>query len=66
MTWAYLALLQLCIRDAPGCSFEELLERHPGLLDQRQGLLARHYDVTALIACPIARASLVLPVRNTT
>jgi hypothetical protein len=64
LTWAYLALLDRCIAQDPGASFDELLRRHPGLLDHRSGLLARHYDVAAITACPVARRHLVLPERS--
>ena len=41
----------------------ELLEARPDLLDHEHGLLARYYDVTAIIASPVARRVFVLPER---
>ena len=64
LTWAWLAVLHAHMRQAPAqTSFDELMRRHPGFLDARGGVLARHYDVDAITASGLARACLVLPDR---
>jgi hypothetical protein len=61
ITWAYLVLLQAAVRRRPGATFAELVAAEPDLLDHRTGALTRHYDLAALVACPIAREVFVLP-----
>lgn len=61
ITWAYLAMIQERMAARSFASSEELLAAHPELLDHRTGALAAHYDVAALLASPLARASFVLP-----
>ena len=61
ITWAYLAMIQERMAVRSFASSEELLAAHPELLDHRTGALAAHYDVAALLASPLARASFVLP-----
>jgi len=63
ITWAYLALVQERMHEHPCETSEELLALCPDLLDHRAGALARHYDVAALIASPVARRIFVLPGR---
>ena len=64
LTWAYLALVAQCMDERPNASSLELLEARPDLLDHENGLLARYYDVRAVIASPIARRVFVLPERT--
>jgi len=63
LTWAYLALVAQCMDDRAFESSFELLEARPDLLDHEHGLLARYYDVPAIIASPVARRVFVLPER---
>lgn len=63
LTWAYLALVAQCMDERAYATSFELLEARPDLLDHRAGLLARYYDVPALIASPVARRVFVLPER---
>jgi hypothetical protein len=63
LTWAYLALVSRCMHERPYASSFELLADRPDLLDHRTGLLARHYDVPAITASPLARQVFVLPER---
>jgi hypothetical protein len=63
LTWAYLALVHARMQDAADESSLAFLARHPDLLDHRAGALARHYDVPAITASPLARRSFVLPER---
>jgi hypothetical protein len=58
---AYLALLAARMHHAPALGFDALVARHPDLLDHRGGALARHYDVAAITADPVAAAVFVLP-----
>ena len=61
LTWAYLALVAQCMDERAYASSGELLEAQPDLLDHKTGLLARYYDVPALLASPVARRVFVLP-----
>ncbi|HEY6036955.1 MAG TPA: hypothetical protein VIV58_21900 [Kofleriaceae bacterium] len=63
LTWAYLALVAQCMDERAYASSSELLEARPELLDHQAGLLARYYDVPAIIASPVARRVFVLPER---
>jgi hypothetical protein len=63
LTWAYLALVAQCMDEHAYASSLELLEARPDLLNHQSGLLARYYDVPALVASPIARRVFVLPER---
>jgi hypothetical protein len=63
LTWAYLALVCQRMQDAADASSFAFLARHPELLDHRGGALARHYDVRAITASPLARRVFVLPER---
>lgn len=58
ITWAYLVLLHGAMRDDE--SFQELLERHPSLLDHKKGMLSQYYSMSELDS-PIARERFVLP-----
>jgi hypothetical protein len=64
ITWAYLAIIAERMRGRAYGSSLELLAEHPDLLDHRNGALARHYDVTELLASAEARAAFVLPRRS--
>ena len=64
ITWAYLALVHERMHRDPCATSLELLARHPDLGVYRGGALARHYDLEALIASPVARAVFVLPVTH--
>ncbi len=63
LTWAYLALVHARMQDAADACSLDLLARCPELLDHRGGALARHYDVAAITASPLARRVFVLPER---
>lgn len=77
LTWAYLAIVHRRMHEAlpdrdgsplrgdppGGAGSLAFLARHPDLLDHLGGALARHYDVAAITACPVARRVLVLPGR---
>jgi hypothetical protein len=63
VTWAYLALINERMRAASCADSAELLRRCPELLDGR-ALLARHYDVDALLRSGHARELFVLPERR--
>ena len=63
LTWAYLALVHERMTEAPADGSQAFLARHVDLLDHRGGALARHYDVAAITASPIARRVFVLPAR---
>ncbi|HEY3803017.1 MAG TPA: hypothetical protein VGL61_10440 [Kofleriaceae bacterium] len=59
LTWAYLVIIGERMHGRAYRSSHELLADHPDLLDRR--LLARHYDLEAIVASPLARAVFVLP-----
>jgi hypothetical protein len=59
LTWAYLAVIAERMHGRGYRSSQELLADHPDLLDRR--VLARHYDLDAIVASPLARAVFVLP-----
>jgi hypothetical protein len=63
LTWAYLVLIHDLMQAASPAfaTSHDLLAAHPDLLDHRTGALARHYDVGALTASPLARRCFVLP-----
>ena len=63
LTWAYLILIQerMAAADPPFPTSLDLLAAHPDLLDHEGGALAKHYDVAAITASPVARRSFVLP-----
>jgi len=63
ITWAYLVIVQARMTATPCATSLELVARHPDLLDHRGGALARHYDVAAITASPLARSTFVLPSR---
>lgn len=63
LTWAYLAIVHRRMHELPCASSFELLARAPDLLDHRTGALARHYDIAAVTASPLARRVFVLPDR---
>jgi hypothetical protein len=63
VTWAYLALINERMRAGPCEDSAELLRRYPELLDGR-ALLARHYDVDALLGSRKARQLFLLPERR--
>jgi hypothetical protein len=59
LTWAHLVIIAERMHGRGYASSAELLRDHPDLLDRE--LLARHYDLAAITASPIARAVFVLP-----
>jgi hypothetical protein len=61
LTWAFLALIHERMYADPCATSQELLARHPDLLD---GALARCYDLAEITASPLARAVFVLPTRG--
>jgi hypothetical protein len=64
LTWAYLAVIHGRMDSDPAVTTSHaLVTRHADLLDHRGGAVARHYDVAAITASPIARRVFVLPVR---
>jgi len=63
LTWAYLVLVHERMQGAADADSRGFLARHPDLLDHRAGALARHYDVAAITASPVARRIFVLPER---
>jgi hypothetical protein len=63
ITWAYLVLVHQRMSARAYASSLELLADNPDLLDHRTGALARHYDVAAITASPVARRVFVLPER---
>lgn len=63
LTWAYLVLVHQRMHGAADAGSLDFLARHPDLLDHRGGALARHYDVAAITASPVARRIFVLPER---
>lgn len=63
LTWAYLALIHQRMDAGADPDSLAFLARNPDLLDHRGGALARHYDVAAITASPIARRVFVLPER---
>jgi len=63
VTWAYLALINERMRASSVASSAELLARFPELLDG-SALLARHYDVDALLRSSQARDVFILPERG--
>ena len=64
LTWAYLAVIARRMAEDPAATTSRaLVARHPDLLDHRGGAVARHYDVAAITASPLARAVFVLPER---
>jgi hypothetical protein len=64
LTWAYLAVVARRMAEDPAAATSHaLVARHADLVDHRGGALARHYDVAAITASPLARAIFVLPER---
>jgi hypothetical protein len=61
LTWAYLVVIDDLMRANAYGTSHALLAAHPELLDHHNGALARHYDVAAVTASPIARRGFVLP-----
>jgi len=59
LTWAYLVVIAERMHGRGYRSSAELFADHPDLLER--DLLARYYDVPALLASPLARAVFVLP-----
>ncbi len=64
LTWAYLALCQERMEGHEDADSQAFLARCPDLVDHHGGALARHYDVPALLASPLARRVFVLPGRE--
>jgi hypothetical protein len=64
LTWAYLAVIAERMHGQAYASSSELIASQPDLLDHRGGAIARHYDVAAITASPLARAVFVLPTRR--
>jgi hypothetical protein len=63
VTWAYLALINERMRASAVASSAQLLARFPELLEGG-ALLARYYDVDALLRSPAARDVFILPERK--
>ena len=64
LTWAYLAVIARRMADDPSAASSlDFVARHADLLDHRSGAIARHYDIAAITASPLARAVFVLPER---
>lgn len=63
LTWAYLVLIAGHLADARYPDSLAFIAAHPALLDHHNGALARHYDVAAITASPLARRVFVLPER---
>lgn len=62
LTWAYLAVVaQRMACDPAATTSQQLIARHPDLVDHLGGAVARYYDVAAITASPLARAVFVLP-----
>ncbi len=59
LTWAYVVLLRDAMDQSPGLGFDELLARHPTLLD-RHALVAPYYD-RGILDSEQARLCFVLP-----
>ena len=64
LTWAYLAVIAERMHGQAYANSLDLLAAHPDLLDHQHGAIARHYDVPAITASPLARAVFVLPGRR--
>ena len=62
LTWAYLAVVNQRMSEGATASSQELIARHPDLLDP-VAALAPYYDVAATLASPLARRVFVLPGR---
>lgn len=63
ITWAYLVLVREAMQGCDAADSEAFLAQHPALLDHQGGALARRYDLSALLADPLARSVFVLPRR---
>jgi hypothetical protein len=64
LTWAYLAIIARRMLEGPAAATSHaFVARHPDLVDHRGGAVARHYDIAAITASPLARAVFVLPER---
>lgn len=62
LTWAYLVVVaQRMACDPAATTSQQLVARHPDLVDHRGGAMARYYDLAAITASPLARAMFVLP-----
>ncbi|HEY5951285.1 MAG TPA: hypothetical protein VIV40_37590 [Kofleriaceae bacterium] len=63
LTWAYLIMIQqrMAAADPAFATSFDLIAAHPDLLDHHGGALAKHYDVAAITASPLARSCFVLP-----
>jgi hypothetical protein len=59
LTWAYVVLLRDAMEQSPGLGFDELLVRHPTLLD-RHALVAPYYE-RGILDSEQARLCFVLP-----
>ena len=64
LTWAYLALINERAHGASFASSADFLRRHPELLDQKQGLLSRYYDVGSVARSGRAKQVFLLPRRD--
>jgi hypothetical protein len=63
MTWGYVVLLGEAMDRSPSVGFDELLDRHPALLDRPAAALAPHDD-RAQLDSEEARRRFVLPRRG--
>jgi len=61
LTWAYLALINERAHGSTWPTSAEFLRRHPELLDQKDGLLSRYYDVGSVARSARARQVFLLP-----
>ena len=61
LTWAYLALVNERAHGSSFATSAAFLGRHPELLDQKEGLLSRYYDVGSVARSVRARQVFLLP-----
>ncbi len=64
LTWAYLAIINERAHGSSFASSAEFLRLHPDLLDQKEGLLSRYYDVGSVASSERARRVFLLPRRD--
>jgi hypothetical protein len=64
LTWAYLALINERAHGSSFASSAAFLRLHPELLDQKEGLLSRYYDVGSVARSDRAKQVFLLPQRE--
>ncbi|HYV67128.1 MAG TPA: hypothetical protein VE964_12860 [Myxococcales bacterium] len=64
LTWAYLALINERAHGTTFSSSAAFLRLHPELLDQKEGLLSRYYDLGSVARSDRARQVFLLPRRD--